>query len=381
MSPPERRVPILVLGGSGVFGGLACRRLARDPALRLLIAGRSRDKAEAVAAAIRAEFPQAEAAAFPLDRTRDLGPRLAESGAVILLHTAGPFQGQDYAVAETAIAQGRHYLDLADGREFVAGFDRLDPAARRAGVLAVTGASSVPGLSAAAVERLARGLDRVETIAIGITPGNRAPRGRALIEAMLGSSGQAFRWRRHGAWQRLHGWQDLTRRRVPGLGPRWFSACDVPDLEILPARYPAARSVTFHAGLELSVLHLGLWALTWPVRWGWVASLAPLTGALAWVARRLEPFGGDRGAMFVELTGHDEAGRKRRARWTLIARSGHGPCVPVTPAVLLAGRLARGQIDRRGATPCLDFFTLEEAAAALADLEIDFNLEEDLCAS
>ena len=137
--------------------------------------------------------------------------------------------------------------------------------------------------------------------------------------------------------------------------------------------------VTFHAGLELSVLHLGLWVLTWPVRWGWVASLAPLTGALAWVARRLEPFGGDRGAMFVELTGRDEAGRIRRARWTLVARSGHGPCVPVTPAVLLAGRLARGEIDRRGATPCLDLFTLEEAAAALADLDIDFDLEEGLC--
>jgi len=303
---------------------------------------------------------------------------MAESAAAIVLHTAGPFQDQDYAVAETAIAQGRHYLDLADGRAFVAGFASLDAAARRAGVLAVSGASSVPGLSAAAIERLARGLAAVETIAIGITPGNRAPRGLALIETILGYSGQPFRWWRNGAWQTVHGWQNLTRRRVAGLGHRWFSACDVPDLEIFPARYPGVRSVTFHAGLELSALHLGLWGLTWPVRWGWVASLAPLAGRLTWLARRFEPFGGDRGGMFVELGGRDDSGRARRARWTLVARSGHGPRVPVTPAVLLAGRLARGEIERRGATACLDLFTLDEAATALADLDIDFILEGDL---
>ena len=48
---------------------------------------------------------------------------------------------------------------------------------------------------------------------------------------------------------------------VPGLGRRWLSACDVPDLELLPERWPGLREATFHAGLELAPLHLGLWVL------------------------------------------------------------------------------------------------------------------------
>jgi saccharopine dehydrogenase-like NADP-dependent oxidoreductase len=36
-----------------------------------------------------------------------------------VIHTAGPFQGQDYAVARSAIAAGANYIDLADGRDLL----------------------------------------------------------------------------------------------------------------------------------------------------------------------------------------------------------------------------------------------------------------------
>ena len=57
---PER-FPILVLGGYGVFGSRICRRLARDPGIRLIIAGRSAARAESMASAVCAETPDAEA--------------------------------------------------------------------------------------------------------------------------------------------------------------------------------------------------------------------------------------------------------------------------------------------------------------------------------
>jgi hypothetical protein len=46
-------------------------------------------------------------------------------------------------------------VDLADGRDFVCGIDVLDPQAKAAGVLLLSGASSVPALSSAVVDALA----------------------------------------------------------------------------------------------------------------------------------------------------------------------------------------------------------------------------------
>jgi saccharopine dehydrogenase-like NADP-dependent oxidoreductase len=38
----------------------------------------------------------------------------------LVIHCEGPFQGQDYRVSNAALAAGAHYLDLADGRQFIA---------------------------------------------------------------------------------------------------------------------------------------------------------------------------------------------------------------------------------------------------------------------
>jgi saccharopine dehydrogenase-like NADP-dependent oxidoreductase len=70
-----------------------------------------------------------------------------------LLHLAGPFQGQDYAVAKACLQVGVPYIDMADGREFVAKFSSLDAAAQAKGIPLITGASTVPGLSSANVKK------------------------------------------------------------------------------------------------------------------------------------------------------------------------------------------------------------------------------------
>ena len=42
------------------------------------------------------------------------------------------------------------------------------------------------------------------------------------------------------------------------VGPRLFGRCDVPDLELLPLRYPDARTVSFHAGFVSESCHKAL---------------------------------------------------------------------------------------------------------------------------
>src|SRR5690606_15182262 len=78
--------------------------------------------------------------------------------------------GCDYAVARAALACGMHYIDLADGRAFVAGFDALDAQARPAQRLAITGASSVPGLSAAVVAAYLPRFSRLDAVEAAISP-------------------------------------------------------------------------------------------------------------------------------------------------------------------------------------------------------------------
>jgi short subunit dehydrogenase-like uncharacterized protein len=122
---------ILVLGGYGFFGARICAALARNPRIQLLIAGRNGEKATALAyqLGLRAENARALDANSP-----QFSQTLRKLGVTTLIHTAGPFQEQNYIVAHAAIQAGCTYLDLADGREFVGGIGKLDTAAKKANV-------------------------------------------------------------------------------------------------------------------------------------------------------------------------------------------------------------------------------------------------------
>jgi hypothetical protein len=314
---------------------------------------------------------KAEHAALDITKPADLDA-LMQRGPHIVINTIGPFQTADYRVAEACIAAGVHYIDLADSHEFVAGIARLDEAARAKGVAVITGASTVPGLSGAVVAEA--GLTPA-AIRVGISPGSRAPRGASLVEAILSQAGKPLPVLRAGTWTKVPGWGELHRRRIridrdQSLGKRWLSACDAPDLVLLPKLYPSLKIVEFYAGLELSVLHLGLWVLSLPVRACWLKSLAPLITPLRWIADRLHALGSDRGGMLVDVDGMNGAGTPTSYRWRLIAEDGQGPFVPAAPAVALVRRSARGETLAPGAYPCVGILSVAEILSVVAHLPI-----------
>ena len=71
--------------------------------------------------------------------------------------------------------------------------------------------------------------------------------------------------------------------------------------------------------------------------------------------------------------GGDDAGRRCSRTWTLIAGAGDGPWIPCMPAIILARRLAAGNLGWTGARPCYDLFPLEAFADAVRDLDIAFE--------
>lgn len=360
---------IAILGGYGAFGARVAERLARAPDCDLVIAGRSSDKAAAHAARLATDSAKKIVPAR-LDATTATPSDIRALGARVLINASGPFQTQDYTLARACIAAVCHYIDLADARAFVCGIDQLDAEARAAGVSVISGASSVPGLSSAVVRHFVGDFQELTEIEIGISPGNSFDPGIATTASILSQAGKPHTVRDDGRERIVYGWQGLQRHSFPEFGSRLMSNVNVPDLELLPARYPSLQTVRFSAGLEVTAFHLGLWGMSWAVRAGVLNDAARLAGPLLRAKRALRFLGSDEGGMYVTLRGRDAAGEHQELQWTLIARSGHGPFVPAISAVILARRLAAGHGVVPGAGPCMDLFELADFAAETTDLDI-----------
>jgi hypothetical protein len=359
---------VLIIGGYGNFGSHIARALAPDPNITLLIGGRSQEKAGAFAAGLSAVNP-AEGCALDIDG--DIEARLSEIGPEIVIHTTGPFQLQDHRVAQAAIAAGAHYLDLADAREFVATIGELDEAAKHAGVAVIAGASSVPCLTAAFIDRYKPRFARLDSAIYGIAAAQATNRGLGTAAAILSYVGKPFTILANGRRKRVFGWQGLHAVRYPELGLRLFGYCDIPDLELFPSRYPELRKLAFVAGHEVKLLHLGTWLLSWNARVGLVKSWARYAAPLQRLSFLFDPLGSDKSGFHMFLGGRDREGKPMRITIFMIARQVHGPYIPCVPAILLAKRLAAGESIAAGARPCLDLVSLDEIMKAIAHLDID----------
>lgn len=355
---------VLLLGGYGTFGRRMAPRLAAA-GFEVLVAGRSLAKAEAYCAGRPGLVPLA------LDRDRGLAEALAAHRPFALLDAAGPFQGIGYSVARAAIEVGCHYFDIADASDFVSGIGALDAEAKVAGVVAIAGASSLPALSGAAARRLAEGMDEVRAVDIALSATSRGTSGSSVTRAILSYLGQPIALRRGGRTATAYGWQDLERRDfevrgVPPLRGRLVALSEVPDLALLPGRLPGRPSVTFRAGTDIKLHNLGLWLLSWPVRWRWMRSVLPWTGLLARLQLWTSWAGSRRSAMAVRLFGL-AGGRRLERRWTLIADRDEGPEIPSLAVPILLAKAAAGELAP-GARDAGLLLTLDDYAPSLAQL-------------
>jgi Saccharopine dehydrogenase NADP binding domain len=363
---------VLIIGGYGNFGSYIAMSLAGDANITLLIGGRSQAKAQAFIALHRFAMP-AEACA--IDIFGELGPALARIAPDIVIHTTGPFQSQDQRVAKACIAQGCHYLDLADARDFVCNISTLNDRALACNVLVVSGASSVPCLTAAVIDHYRHEFAALERIDYGISAAQQTNRGLATTAAILSYVGKPFTTLKNGSMHKAYGWQDTHSICYPELGRRWFGNCSIPDLDLFPQRYPEVKTIRFAAGHEIALLHAATWALGWLVRIGLIPDLARHASLLLRLAFAFDRLGSSRSGFHMMLSGIDGNGEPHQIRYFMIAGSGHGPYIPCMPAIILTRRLANGTLNQRGASPGLDLITLEDYVAALGDLDISVIVE------
>ena len=371
------RTRIVIIGATGHFGGRICRRLLGEPDTELVITSRNLDKVQSLTTELGQLNASAKVSAAALDHTSpSFAVDLAALQPNIVIHTAGPYQGQGYDVAEACIACGSHYVDLADGREFVERFDAMHEQASRKDVLLVTGASTLPGVSSAVVDHVRGDLEFIHSIETSIAPAHQTPRGAGTVGAVLSYCGAPFKVFENGEWITRYGWQNLKLQRYPEFGRRLSGACDVPDLGLFPNYVEGVQTATFHAALEASWEQITLWKMAWATRLGIVSNWERLVPTFQSWSDRLIKLGSTTGGMQMRISGAGENGRPKAIVWNLVAQQNHGPEIPCVPALILARKLAAGAISTRGAYPCLGMITLPEFDEEVSDLDIRWRMDE-----
>jgi saccharopine dehydrogenase-like NADP-dependent oxidoreductase len=368
---------VLILGGYGNFGKRIAESLSSLPGITIIIAGRDLQKAQALCSALREKGMGATLEPAVIDiNSSHFAAELQALSPDLVIHTSGPFQGQDYRVPEACISVSSHYIDLADDRRFVCDIKALNTKALDRGLLVVSGASSVPGLSSVVIDHFLDEFASLDEIDFAIAPGNRAERGEATVRGILSYTGHPFPVLNKGEWVNRYGWMSPRKLSFGEVvGKRWLANVDIPDLELFPERYSPVKTVRFQAGLELPVLHFGLVFMAFWAKVGLIKDWSRFTRFIFNSSDYFTRWGTDTGGMKIMLSGRDKDNRFKKIHWLLCAENGVGPYIPTLSAIILAKKLIAGNIYKLGAIPCLGLFSLDDFDCEAESLGIYHHTE------
>ena len=318
--------PILLVGGSGAVGRWTARLLrAAQPDMPLLIGGRDRARADAVAA----EIGHAEGVA--LDLTAEdlgLGPRPVSAVAVLL-------RDERRAALRFARARGVPHVSIAwgvdeIGPEVAAYVHRPDAAPVVLGAEWLVGATTVPTLA------FAQAFGRVQDISIGALLDDEDAGGPAQAADLerLTKAAPAALARRDGAYVWRAG--DEARAAFRAVDGTLMAASALSPYDVVGlATATGAPNVQFHLATGVSSTR-----------------------------RRGGPMSTE---IVIELAGEDHAGRPLRTRHAVVHPEGQMPLTGLGVAMVLERLLG---LDGRPATPAGLYFPYQllEPAAYLARL-------------
>ncbi|KAM0951054.1 putative saccharopine dehydrogenase, NADP binding domain, NAD(P)-binding domain superfamily [Dioscorea sansibarensis] len=150
-NPEKSRV--LILGGTGRVGGSTATALSKlYPSLQVLIAGRNRERGDALVSKLGDNF---QFVGVNIDNAKAL--EAAMEGVDLVVHAAGPFQQAEKCnVLEAAISTKTAYLDVCDDTEYAWRAKSFHKKAVSAGIPAITTGGIYPGVSNVMAAELVR---------------------------------------------------------------------------------------------------------------------------------------------------------------------------------------------------------------------------------
>ncbi|NVI99081.1 saccharopine dehydrogenase NADP-binding domain-containing protein [Myxococcus sp. AM009] len=293
MDAVGRTGDILVVGGYGQVGQEVVRILAPSFPGRVVVAGRSRAKAESLARRT-GEGTRARA----LDVTAS--DAVAHLNGVALVVMCLDQQASSFV--EYCLRSGLDYVDVSASEVSLAAFERLAPVAAQSGSTAVLSVGVAPGLTQVLAARAASLLDTVEQLDLFVLLGGGDIHGAAAIEWTLENLSAPFDVYRQGQLHRVHGFHEATWVHFPGEArPRRAWRFNFPDQRTV------ART--------LSVPTVSTWLCFDPPGLGRLAALAvrlgmgrllrwpPLRRVATWLALRVHA-GSDVCSVLAQARGH-----------------------------------------------------------------------------
>jgi saccharopine dehydrogenase-like NADP-dependent oxidoreductase len=168
---------VTVLGGCGAVGSVAVRTLVQYGGFQVVVGDWNIDKARSMAVALGPAVT-----AVQCDARDPHSVRSAIQGSDVVLNCVGPFYSTVKPILNTVVEAGINYVDVCDDVDVTLDILAMDADVRRAGVAALIGMGSSPGLTNV-IARLAADslLDCVEAIDIFHTHGGEPVEGAGVI--------------------------------------------------------------------------------------------------------------------------------------------------------------------------------------------------------
>jgi saccharopine dehydrogenase (NAD+, L-lysine-forming) len=174
-----------VLGGGGAVGSIATKTLASSGVFSDIVVA---DINMAAAGKAVKEARGAKLTAVQLDAESPDSIRKAIAGSGVVLNCVGPFYEYGPLILKTVIGAGINYVDVCDDFDATEALLAMDEKAKKAGVSALIGMGSSPGVANVLVRFCADSLlDQVEAVDIYHAHGGEQIEGAAVVKHRIHS--------------------------------------------------------------------------------------------------------------------------------------------------------------------------------------------------
>lgn len=245
---------ILILGGYGHTGRLLADLLLAETEVDLVLAGRNKDKADALATELNAWFGRKRVCSTYADAADpvSLAQALAGVSMVVVASSTADYTAN---VATAALEAGIDYLDVQYSTRKLALLQSMAREISEAGCCFITDGGFHPGLPAALIRHLSPRFDSLESARVGsvikidwagldLSP--------STMEEFVGEfmDFQALLFR-DGRWQRVSAWSMIkptTMEFGPTFGRQYCIPMFLEEMRAIPDLYPEIRETGFFVG-------------------------------------------------------------------------------------------------------------------------------------